>query len=155
MDLPVRKRLPHIVPQWVAEGSWFFITIKCMPQGKNQLCHADTGKAALAAMAHNHDRLVWHRRLGLLMPDHLHAIIAFPRESGMKTVISNWKKFVAVKFDVKWQRDFFDHRLRNRHEEQEKIGYILMNPVRKGLCEQAEDWVWVYRPGDRPPPLPG
>jgi hypothetical protein len=29
----------------------------------------------------------------------------------------------------------------------------LMNPVRKGLCERAEDWVWVYRSNDRPPPL--
>ena len=28
MDLPVRKKLPHTIPQWVAEGSWFFITIK-------------------------------------------------------------------------------------------------------------------------------
>jgi len=27
-----------------------------------------------------------------------------------------------------------------------------MNPVRKGLCERAEEWVWVYRPNDRPPP---
>jgi hypothetical protein len=22
----------------------------------------------------------------------------------------------------------------------------------KGLCQRAEDWVWVYRPNDRPPP---
>src|SRR5207237_832151 len=31
-------------------------------------------------------------------------------------------------------------------------GYIFMNPVRKGLCERAEEWMWVYRPNDRPPP---
>ena len=102
-------------------------------------------------MAHNHDKLVWHCQLCLLMPDHLHAIIAFPREPDMKTVISNWKKFVASKFGVKWQRDFFDHRLRDHHELQEKTSYILMNPVRKGLCERAEDWVWVYRPDNRMP----
>jgi hypothetical protein len=47
-----------------------------------------------------------HCRLCLLMPDHLHAIIAFPREPGMKTVITNWKKFVAAKHGVEWQRDF-------------------------------------------------
>jgi len=29
---------------------------------------------------------------------------------------------------------------------------FLMNPVRKGLCERPEDWVWIYRPNDRPPP---
>jgi hypothetical protein len=56
---------------------------------------------------------------------------------------------------VDWQRDFFDHRLRDHHEADEKTNYILMNPVRKGLCERAEDWVWVYRPNDRPPPQLG
>src|SRR4051794_27789002 len=43
MDLPVRKKLSHAIPQWVPDGSWFFITIKCVPQGKNQLCRADIG----------------------------------------------------------------------------------------------------------------
>ena len=87
------------------------------------------------------------------MPDHLHAIMAFPREPGMKTLLTHWKKYVATQFRVKWQRDFFDHRLRNHHQIHEKIAYILMNPVRKGLCERMEDWIWVYRPNDRPPPL--
>jgi hypothetical protein len=87
------------------------------------------------------------------MPDHLHAVLALPREPGMTTVIKNWKKYVAGKNGVDWQRDFFDHRLRDHHEVDEKTNYILMNPVRKGLCERAEDWVWIYRPNDRPPPL--
>jgi hypothetical protein len=77
MDLPVRKKLPHTIPQWVAEGSWFFITINCVPPGKNQLCRAETGDAVLAAMKINRERSIWHCRLCVLMPDHLHAIIAF------------------------------------------------------------------------------
>jgi REP element-mobilizing transposase RayT len=167
MDLPVREKLPHTIPQWVADGSWFFVTINCVPPGKNQLCltpgahsprragcmtRPTVGDAVLAAMRFNHERFVWHCRLCLLMPDHLHAIIAFPREPGMATAIKNWKKFVAGKHGVDWQRDFFDHRLRDHHELDEKTSYILMNPVRKGLCERPEDWVWVYRPNDRPPP---
>jgi len=112
MDLPVRKKLPHTIPQWVAEGSWFFITIKCVPRRKNQLCRTGIGDAVLAAIKHNHEKLAWNCRLCLLMPDHLHAIFAFPRELGMQTVIKNWKKYVAGKHGVNWQRDFFDHRLR-------------------------------------------
>jgi REP element-mobilizing transposase RayT len=153
MELPVRKKLPHTIPQWVPAGSWFFITIKCIPPGRNQLCHADIGDAVLAAVKYNHEGLTWHCRLCLLMPDHLHAILAFPAESGLVASVRNWKRFVATKPGVVWQRDFFDHRLRNRDELQEKTSYILMNPVRKGLCERAEDWVWVYRPNDRQPPL--
>jgi putative transposase len=155
MDLPVRKKLPHTIPQWVAEGSWFFITIKCVQPGRNQLCYAGPGDAVLNAMRHNHEKLIWHCRLCLLMPDHLHAIIAFPRELGMKTLVTNWKKFVALEYGIKWQRDFFDHRLRNQNELDEKTSYILMNPIRKGLCERMEDWIWIYRPSDRPPPLLG
>ena len=155
MDLPVRTKLPHTIPQWVAEGSWFFITINCVPRRKNQLCRTQIGDAVLAAIKHNHEKLAWHCRLCLLMPDHLHAILAFPREPGMATVIKNWKKYVAGKHGVDWQRDFFDHRLRDHHEVDEKTNYILMNPVRKGLCERAEDWVWIYRPNDGPPSLLG
>ena len=110
------------------------------------------GDAVLAAVRFNHERFIWHCRLCLLMPDHVHAIIAFPREPGMATTIKNWKKFVAGKHGVDWQRDFFDHRLRDHHELEEKTSYILMNPVRKALCERPEDWTWVYRPNDRPPP---
>ena len=51
-------------------------------------------------MKHNHDKLVWHCRLSLLMPEHLHAIMAFPREPGMETAITKWKKYVAGKHDV-------------------------------------------------------
>ena len=71
---------------------------------------------------------------------------------GLATTVKNWKKFVAGEHSVRWQRDFFDHRLRDHHELKEKTSYILMNPVRKGLCERAVDWKWVYRPNDRPPP---
>ena len=102
-----------------------------------------------------HTATAWLVSSFLLMPDHLHAILAFPREPGMKMTIKNWKKYLAGKLGVDWQRDFFDHRLRNHHELEEKTSYILMNPVRKGLCERAEDWVWVYRPNDRPPPMIG
>ena len=125
-------------------GGPFFITINCVPPGKNQLYRADTGNAVLAAMKFNHERFIWHCRLCLLMPDHVHAIIAFPREPGMAITIKNWKKFVVGKHGMDWQRDFFDHRLRNHHELEEKTSYILMNPVRKGLCERAEDWVWIF-----------
>jgi REP element-mobilizing transposase RayT len=151
MDLPVRKTLPHSIPQWVPEGSWFFITINCESPGKNQLCQPDIARAILAAVVHNHEKFVWNCRLCFLMPDHLHAIISFPREPGMKTIISNWKKFISIKTGVQWQRDFFDHRLRDEHQLHEKTSYILMNPVRKELCTSPENWKWIYRPDYQQP----
>ncbi|MCD6048623.1 MAG: hypothetical protein K0Q55_26 [Verrucomicrobia bacterium] len=152
MELPVRKRLPHEVPPWVESGRFFFITINCEERGRNRLCQAGVGDAILAAAAFKHEELSWHCRLLLLMPDHLHAIIAFPDHSSLKTAILNWKKYLSQTQGIKWQRDFFDHRLRNQQEELEKTNYILMNPVRKNLCDRMEYWPWVYRPSDRLPP---
>ena len=93
--------------------------------------------------------------LMLLMPDHLHAVIAFPANAAMKETLARWKRFVPSKYDIRWQRDFFDHRLRNAQEETEKISYILMNPVRRGLCGKPDHWPWILRPNDRPPPVLG
>jgi hypothetical protein len=39
-----------------------------------------------------------------------------------------------------WQRDFFDHRLRDDESFEEKAAYILNNPVRAGLVNRFEDW---------------
>jgi len=42
---------------------------------------------------------------------------------------------------IKWQRDFFEHRLRSDESWREKADYILANPVRKGLvavCVSAQ-----------------
>jgi len=81
MTLPARSRLGHEMPSWALDGSFFFIAINCEPREDNQLCREGTGQAVLAAVAHNHQQLIRHCRLMLLMPDQLHAVIAFPREN--------------------------------------------------------------------------
>lgn len=116
-----RKKRPHDVPFWVEDGSYFFITIKCEPRGRNQLCHAGRANAVLSAARFYHEQLKWHCRLLLLMPDHVHGIIAFPSNAGVKRIVGNWKRYLNTHEGFTWQDDFFDHRLRNRHEETEKI----------------------------------
>lgn len=37
----------------------------------------------------------------------------------------------------RWQRDFFDHRLRSIESAAEKAQYIRMNPVRAGLVNRS------------------
>ena len=150
---PQRKSLPHERPLWLRpEDGIFFITVCGEPRGKNQLCYSNIGRAIFDSVEFRNQNAVWYAHLVCLMPDHLHALISFPYERPMRQIIADWKRFLATKLKIEWQRDFFDHRLRDHHELDEKTSYILMNPVRKGLCERAEDWEWVYRPNDRPPP---
>lgn len=82
--------------------------------------------------------------LFLLMPDHVHALLSFPKHEAMPDVIGDWKRYQSKLFGIRWQDNFFDHRIRNTEEYLEKAAYIQRNPVAKGLCCQAEDWRWVF-----------
>ena len=72
-----RKYLGHEdVPGWVAWSAVFSVTICTLPRGANNLCFDPVGSAILNAARH-YDRLEkWDVRLLLLMPDHLHLIVA-------------------------------------------------------------------------------
>jgi len=41
-----------------------------------------------------------------------------------------------------WQKRYYDFNIRNYDQFLEKINYTHQNPVRRGLCERAEDWPW-------------
>ncbi len=81
----------------------------------------------------------------LLMPDHVHALLSVPMESALKSTISQWKGFQTKAVGVTWQSGFFDHRLRTDESANEKVHYILNNPVRARLVSRPEDWphAWV------------
>lgn len=68
----------------------------------------------------------------------------------MRRVVANWKEMTAKKTGIAWQRDFFDHRLRNVHSYAEKAHYIRMNPVRKGFLDDAGQWPYLWEPSAEP-----
>jgi putative transposase len=142
--LPNRKILPHGVPNWVAAGSTYFITINCRTCGKNQLCNLESALRIRESIGFRQMRGEWWVRLFVLMPDHCHGLISFSRDLEMKASIANWKRFTARQFGIEWQRDFFDHRIRDAAAMQEKAQYIRMNPVRKGLCDLPQDWPYLW-----------
>jgi putative transposase len=78
------------------------------------------------------------------MPDHLHALISFPPNERMSAVIGDWKRYQERMCDVLWQKGYFDHRIRNDSEFDEKAAYIRHNPAVKSFCERAKDWPWVW-----------
>jgi REP element-mobilizing transposase RayT len=104
---------------------------------------ASLARPLIDSVRHYHNRRRWFCRLFLLMPDHLHALLAFPRDKAMSQVIKEWKSYHARQHQVIWQDGYFDHRIRNRAELEEKADYIRQNPVAKGLVAQATDWRWV------------
>jgi REP element-mobilizing transposase RayT len=139
-DRSTRKHLHHDVPQWVEEGALFFITVNCKERGGTQLTLPEIATGLLEAARFYHDRRKWQVPLFLLMPDHWHAILAFPGAVVMADALRDWKRFTSRQFGIAWQDGFFDHRLRDAKEAQAKHDYIRHNPVRQGLCPRTEDW---------------
>lgn len=43
-----------------------------------------------------------------------------------------------------WQHESYDHVVRNDKELRRIVNYIIMNPMKAGLCETAEEWLWSY-----------
>jgi len=142
---PQGKKLPHERPLWLRpEDEIFFITVCCEPRGKNQLCYSNIGRAIFDSVEFRNQNAVWYAHLVCLMPDHLHALISFPYERPMRQIIADWKRFLATKLKIEWQRDFFDHRLRKEESYREKADYIRANPVRAGLVTQLEEWPYFW-----------
>ncbi len=138
-----RKPLPHETPPWARAGDLYFITIACDQRGTSPLIEPPaTAEALLEAAAHYQHSGRWFARLFLLMPDHLHALLAFPSSESMAAAIRDWKRYTARIHGIAWQRDFFDHRLRSDESWEAKARYIRENPVRKGLVANADDWPW-------------
>lgn len=137
-DFP--QRLHHKTPAWVREGSLFHVRLRAAPDQLPALTTPELARPLLESAIQYHARAAWWCEWFLLMPDHLHALLRFPREPGMSVVIRNWKRGAARMQGGKWQENYFDHRLRSKAEAQEKWLYIRRNPVGKGLCATEDEW---------------
>lgn len=82
----------------------------------------------------------------LFMPNHVHAIIAGKNNiSNVLIPMKMFKQKTGFWFpknvpEVKWQKDFFDHIIRDDEDLKNQISYILFNPVRKGLVKEWRDY---------------
>jgi REP element-mobilizing transposase RayT len=134
------QRLYHLTPGWVRTGALFHVRIRAAATQSPVLTDPALAAALLSAAQRYHDVGRWWCELFLLMPDHLHAMLAFPREPGMAAVIRDWKRGTARFQDVQWQENFFDHRIRSSHEKETTWTYLHGNPAAKGLCREDELW---------------
>jgi putative transposase len=145
-------RLYHEVPSWVEDRALFHIRIALERELKqNPLTHPPLAQTILNSATLYQQTERWHITVFLLMPDHLHGLLSFPRNESMSTVISDWKRFHARKHQVSWQEGYFDHRLRDDERGEQlsmKIDYIRQNPIAAGLCADTADWPWIIEPSE-------
>ena len=83
----------------------------------------------------------------VVMPDHIHVILT-PKASLEKAIqfikggfSYRAKKELGSNMEV-WQKGFSDHRIRDASDYRIHRIYVQQNPVRKHLCERAEDYTY-------------
>ncbi|MFZ0322464.1 MAG: transposase [Candidatus Sulfotelmatobacter sp.] len=83
----------------------------------------------------------------VIMPDQVHILLS-PKTSLEKAVqfikggfSYRVKKELDSNMEV-WQKGFSDHRIRDAGDYWRHVDYVRQNPVRKHLCERAEEYLY-------------
>jgi REP element-mobilizing transposase RayT len=122
----------------------YFVTI-CVEDRKSVLANQNAFLAFKKAAAKLRD---WTVLAAVLMPDHLHAIVAptRDREAKLGNFSAAIKRWIRQDLDAswEWQRGSFDRLLRSGESIQDKWLYVEENPVRAGLVSRWEDWPYRY-----------
>jgi REP element-mobilizing transposase RayT len=97
------------------------------------------------------DLLAW-----VVMPNHVHAVVQPKPGWALSQILQSWKGYTAHEANRLldrtghefWQRESFDHLIRNDEDFHRCCHYTTANPVNAGLCARPEDWKWssFYRP---------
>ena len=95
--------------------------------------------------------------VAVVMPDHVHMIFTPLRDvnqepftfeeilSGIKGASVHSVNKALKRSGQLWQDESFDHVIRSSESLNEKVEYVVQNPVRKGLVSRPDDYKWLWR----------
>lgn len=86
----------------------------------------------------------------VVMPNHVHATLWPMPNHLLGDILKSWKQFtgrrtkklLGLAREPFWQRESYDHWIRDDEEQARISRYIRNNPVTAGLCARPEDWRW-------------
>jgi putative transposase len=90
----------------------------------------------------------------VLMPDHLHALLMQPEQGNVvSAAIGGFKQMVSIKLRPStypvgpfWREGFDDVPVPGRDAAMTKLEYMHHNPIRRGLVDRGEDYLWSSAP---------
>jgi REP element-mobilizing transposase RayT len=142
LDIYDHHRLPH----WRLEGSTYFVTWRLIP-GQPDLGEPERDLIANALRFFDNAR--YSLDAFVIMNDHVHLVLTPKENWKLEQLVYSIKRFTSTQmvkdFGRKapiWQKEYYDHILRNQADWEEKVGYILTNPQRR--WGEIKDYKWVY-----------
>jgi putative transposase len=84
----------------------------------------------------------------VVMPEHVHLLISEPENGKLATALQMLKQITAHQLmsrapaSIFWQARYYDFNVWSERKRIEKLRYIHRNPVKRGLCQNPEDWEW-------------
>jgi REP element-mobilizing transposase RayT len=86
----------------------------------------------------------------VVMPNHVHVVLWPMPKFTLSEILKSRKRHTARQANLIlgktgetfWQRESYDHWIRNDEEKARIRRYIRMNPVKARLCQTPEDWKW-------------
>ncbi len=90
---------------------------------------------------------IWDLLTMTVMPDHVHLLVRLGAHSDLAAAMRLLKGRAAPilrAVGVRWQRAYFDHRMRPDEDCLPVFRYIYLNPYRAGLLKPHEKWPSYY-----------
>jgi putative transposase len=83
----------------------------------------------------------------VVMPEHVHLLLGEPADVLLSLAVRSIKQGVARRLALRkaesfWEDRYYDFNVWSTAKQIEKLRYIHRNPVRRGLVEKPEDWMW-------------
>lgn len=80
----------------------------------------------------------------VVMPEHIHLLLSEPRRGSLARSVQALKLAVTSQCAERpfWQARYYDFNVHSEEKRVEKLRYMHRNPVRRGLAEKPEDWLW-------------
>jgi len=82
-----------------------------------------------------------------IMPNHVHAVFRPLRNHRLAGIMHSWKSYTASeanrllgRIGAFWQREYYDHLIRNEEDFQRVVRYVALNPEKANL----PNWPWVW-----------
>ncbi len=135
--------MPRGLVRYHQTGNFHFVTFSCY----RRLPYLGTATArdlferSLEAMRFRYDFVVCGY---VVMPEHVHLLVNEPPKVLLSKAIQALKLSVSVQSQQRpfWQARYYDFNVHNERKRVEKLRYMHRNPVKRGLVEMPEDWLW-------------